>query len=773
LKTSFLAFLLFFSISQQTLSQTQITNPTDEYSFSTSVGTSGSYSNFAVPYYRLSTLLVGSNIVNAPAGFDVDLSKCQAGSTTCSYRVNWCFDQPGTYFASVIFDLFSLDFSGVAVAQVTAPTTYTIQVTSAGGPSQLRCPGGPSQMPTPTPAPTPIPTPSPTPILDLAVGQISVSPSNQEADLKPSVSPGSVLNINVPVTGSNILPNDSRTTIVTLQYGSKTLTQNISLSSLASGAAYNVPFSVTFQPEDAGDQTLISEVNSSNSLGETNLANNVSSQLIHVLCKVADKNNGKPVPWFYQSQAPWGSQDYANQAPKKMSKLGCMVTSLAMLFKHYGIDTAADGSAMTPGSVNSGLNATPLYGELGPKYSSYKGFTSTGAVQPNGAVAFARNSYILKCIRNGGDAETCTTASKSQISYKFSINSFTSNSQKIINKEICLGNPVILKVSSISAPSDKSKAHFIIATGMGVDANGQATYITNNPASANGENEIRSANADKIKGYRLYRPTYDPSMVFMHLAGNADMIITDPQGRKTGFNPITQQSYSEIPEGTYFTAESISDPSDPNIFTPPESRFEGMNPVSGQYQVQVFAKSNTSYQLTSYSFDSTGTINGISDKMNSLKAGTSEQVLIQHAADALPIKSASLEIRKADFFDLSHRDMAFISGVIKPSDGHAISSIEKYIQVKVGPFAKSIEVKQLIKHKHRGHTMYTFGSFGKKGMLIELDADTGEFKLFIGNVDLDNGDTSIIADVTIQVDDIIAKNLVTFKEIRKKKINGN
>lgn len=115
--------------------------------------------------------------------------------------------------------------------------------------------------------------------------------------------------------------------------------------------------------------------------------------------------------------------------------------------------------------------------------------------------------------------------------------------------------------------------------------------------------------------------------------------------------------------------------------------------------------------------------------------------------------------------------MAFISGVITPTDGHSISSIEKYIQVKVGSFSKSIEKKQLLKYKYHGHTMYSYGAYGKKGMLIEVDADTGEFNLFIGNVDLDNGDTSITADVMIQADDVIAKNMVVFKEIRKKKCN--
>lgn len=450
-----------------------------------------------------------------------------------------------------------------------------------------------------------------------------------------------------------------------------------------------------------------------------------------------------------------------------MKSLGCMVTSLAMLFKHYGIDMAADGAAMDPGSVNRGLNATPLFAELGPQYSSFSGYTPSGGVQAKGAVAFARNSYFMKCVRNNGNVESCVEESKNRVSFKHSSNSFSETSRKLINKELCNGNPVILKVPSISAPNDPVKAHFVLATGMTVDEDGNPQYFINNPANSGGKDERRSINS--IKGYRLYRPTYDPSMVFFHLAGNVDMVVIDPQGRRFGYNPITQESFSEILGGTYFTAESISDPVDASIFTPPEVRFEGMAPVSGQYRVQIFAKSNTSYRLTKYSFDTTGTINGISDKKGTLDSGTSTVIEIEHSENIIPVRNASLKINKAIFFDTRHKDMAFISGQITPTDGHSISSIKKYLQIKIGYFTKAMDMHHLKKIKNHRQTIYFYGGIGKNDLFLKLNADTGDFDMVVRNFPLDSRDSSIITDVMIQADDVIAKGFVTFKTIRRNK----
>lgn len=325
----------------------------------------------------------------------------------------------------------------------------------------------------------------------------------------------------------------------------------------------------------------------------------------------------------------------------------------------------------------------------------------------------------------------------------------------------------------MSRPTDSTKSHYVLATGMTVDKTGNPFFITNNPGMAKGQDVARTADSSQIKGYTLYRPTNDPSMIFMHLTGNTDMVITDPNGRRSGYNPVTKEFFSEIPGGSYYFADSISSPDNANIFSPPETRFEDLDPVSGEYHVQIFAKANTSFQLTSYSFDANGTINGISDKKGSLKAGVSSNLSIQHSIDPISIRSANLNIERADFYDLRYRDMAFLSGKVKPTDEHSIISIDNYVQIKVGKFSKSIDKKDLRKYKDHGHTIYTYGALGKKGLFIEINADTGEFNLLIVNADIDNGDTSLTTDVALQIDDIIAKNVVTFKEIRKKKCNGH
>lgn len=139
----------------------------------------------------------------------------------------------------------------------------------------------------------------------------------------------------------------------------------------------------------------------------------------------------------------------------------------------------------------------------------------SGGVQPNGAVSFARNSFFMKCIKTNPDLDSCLNQSKNRISFKKSVDNFSESSRKIVNKELCSGNPVILKVPSISSPSDPTKAHYLLATGMDIDENGYQIYIANNPGFSSGRNSTQPINT--VRGFRLYQPTYDPSMVFFHL----------------------------------------------------------------------------------------------------------------------------------------------------------------------------------------------------------------------------------------------------------------
>lgn len=604
--------------------------------------------------------------------------------------------------------------------------------------------------------------------LDLSIGEISIPAASIEADDNISLSPEKEFLVNIPISGSGFNSPETRSTSIYLKVGPQILQKTIALSELATSGKI-ASFSVTVNADDVGDQNITAIIDPFNKLGESNRQNNITSEFIHVLCKVSDQ--GTEVPWYYQSQTPWGADIYANKAPKKMKNLGCLVTSLSMLLNSYGIKTSTNGYGIDPGVLNKGLKET-LFPELGPKYSSYSGYTAGGDVQPNGVVAYARNSYFMECVKNTGNVDSCLTESKRKISFKGSSNNFSESTRKIINKELCLGNPVILRVPSISSPNDSSKAHFVLATGMTVDTDGNPQYFTNDPGSSNGQDAPRLANSTNIKGYRLYKPTDDPSMIFFHLSGNVNMVVTDPQGRRSGYNPFTQQSYEEIPGGVYISPEAISDPEDASISSDTESRFEGMAPLAGQYQVQIYANGATNYRLTQYSYDTTGTINGIKDENGSIAANNSVIISVTHSDQSIPVKMASLEISKALFFDTNHKDMAFISGKIITTDGQSIASIEKYLQIKIGTFFRSIDKRNLKKFKHHGQIIYLYGSFGKKGLFLKLNATTGEFNIFVGNAELDSGDTNITADVIIQIDDLIAKGLVNFKNIRKTKNHG-
>lgn len=54
-------------------------------------------------------------------------------------------------------------------------------------------------------------------------------------------------------------------------------------------------------------------------------------------------------------------------------------------------------------------------------------------------------------------------------------------------------------------------------------------------------------------------------------------------------------------------------------------------------------------------------------------------------------------------------------------------------------------------------------------LALELNADTGEFSLYINNVDLDDRNPTLNADVNIQLDDVVAESIVTFKNISRRK----
>ncbi|MEK6628763.1 MAG: hypothetical protein AABY53_09065, partial [Bdellovibrionota bacterium] len=95
--------------------------------------------------------------------------------------------------------------------------------------------------------------------------------------------------INVPVSisynpSTPLTPAELSTFVpVTLQAGSRSFTQSVSIANLvANGGSMTLPFNVTFQPIDVGLKTLIATVNAGQQFTESNFANNSIQLEVHV-----------------------------------------------------------------------------------------------------------------------------------------------------------------------------------------------------------------------------------------------------------------------------------------------------------------------------------------------------------------------------------------------------------------------------------------------------------------------------------------------------------
>jgi hypothetical protein len=123
-------------------------------------------------------------------------------------------------------------------------------------------------------------------------------------------------------------------------------------------------------------------------------------------------------------------------------------------------------------------------------------------------------------------------------------------------------------------------------TGEKFLANGQYTYPINDPAY--GSTTLGRYNNYYYEGvtylHLLSTPQYRPLSLVYRIHSPVHLVITDPSGHKSGFDPRTNMTWDEIPNASY-TIESITSPdgnSNPEIkelFIP--------NPETGLYSVQV------------------------------------------------------------------------------------------------------------------------------------------------------------------------------------------
>lgn len=190
---------------------------------------------------------------------------------------------------------------------------------------------------------------------------------------------------------------------------------------------------------------------------------------------------------------------YPNERNTTIRNTGCALTSCCTMLNFYGID-------VTPIQLNAWLKAN-------------KGYLPVGNIDWTRVAEYARS--------NGIELRFNGVIPLSQLEYN-----------------LCWYGPQVVGV--------KNNHHWVCLYGKDTDnrwviqdpSGGQKIPITSK----------YSGISTSIKGFSLLNIPYTPLPgLTIVMNSPAEMLIVDDQGRRAGFDPITGQSYNEIPNAFYYT----------------------------------------------------------------------------------------------------------------------------------------------------------------------------------------------------------------------------
>ena len=242
-----------------------------------------------------------------------------------------------------------------------------------------------------------------------------------------------------------------------------------------------------------------------------------------------------------------------NEVKFTIKQLGCALTSAAMTLAYHGVD-------VDPATLNTWLRA-------------HNGYSGT-------AIDFAKAAEYARTV--GG--REITYLGKVQVT-----------DTAALRRAICQYGPHPINVyGSSGSPT----GHFVAATGRDFLS---TTFLINDPAGGV-ERTLGDKNyANTHAGRRVfsgpqhhYDDPFSGMRFFFHSPG--DLLITDGQGRRTGYDPVANVVYNEIPGASYdSTAES--DPEDPDFVSHTVREFEFMRAPAGDYTVTVTGTGTGTYIL--------------------------------------------------------------------------------------------------------------------------------------------------------------------------------
>lgn len=297
----------------------------------------------------------------------------------------------------------------------------------------------------------------------------------------------------------------------------------------------------------------------------------------------------KTVPLYTQVESPyplrteeeeWANEDYAEgldyDCGSTIADCGCAITSMVMLGRFYDIDIGIDSSNADPGNINDWLNDNRGYS--------------------------AGNLYWSKAVEYLGFIDEETDKKMARFSFDYYNEPFSSSR---IGDYIDNIKPIVA-YSAIFG-------HYFVVDGRSID-----TYTVKDPYWYNTEtlNDSRDT-ANHIQDYNSYfaranlfsyleTPKKIAALMSIYLASPAELIITDPEGKRIGRDPINNIIYNEIPGGSYTLEGAIISSDDPLDEIHEKKVVYIPNPNDGLYNIQVIGTGDGDYTLTFFIYDDEG-----------------------------------------------------------------------------------------------------------------------------------------------------------------------
>lgn len=270
---------------------------------------------------------------------------------------------------------------------------------------------------------------------------------------------------------------------------------------------------------------------------------------------------------------------------KGISKVGCLLTSLAMSLKFAGVQdiiTTTGPKTIDPFVLNEFMSNTEQLLNPGGTFDDEADVTSDATV-----------ARVRQNISNSKSIEFEFRSRDSRTSL--------SEANEVLDKALCFDKlPVIV---GVKRPGSAPGHYILVINKEGKNTDG-SQYVIADPGFS--KTNLKDWNNDFLT-IGVVKDPPDLSSLNIRTSDNADVLVVDESGRSTGFDPLTGTVIDEIPESAYVQM-ALSDDDTDEPATGVRHIVQIRRPQDSQYTIMVNGVKQGDYTLSIDAYSTDGSI---------------------------------------------------------------------------------------------------------------------------------------------------------------------